>query len=185
MKTRQEEYLTETGLGVLLGQSFRTVRPQTKVGDTRYRVDYSVTLPNEATAWFEFDGYAHYTQSETESRDLRVTQVAYELGVALFHVPYWLQWKAFRDLANQRIGLHLTSTESRYPNGFVDPSATRPSDFCIPGWFRFAYELSRLPANVKREVHKTMKRSELTMLNCITDMPMYEKASTTLYRLSF
>jgi very-short-patch-repair endonuclease len=185
-------YLTEQSLYPLLVNAFgeTKVKRQFRLSNNK-RVDYviedaDIVYPVKLGKFsskpgniaIEFDGYRHYQQNSTIERDFENQAILLDQGFHIIHIPYWLQahfalpFFFCCPLADKVFGYDQKDT---YPNGFIDSKCLRPSDFSLPGWRRFVYEVSCLPTPIREEVRSTMTLDENFLFDDVAELYGYHK----------
>ncbi len=136
------EYLTEKNLGLILDELYpdndfihdKSV-PNSK--NKRRRPDYR---SEERKLIIEFDGDSHYCKAQRIKSDIEKDEDYSSLGYRIFRIPYFVQISTplLKKIFNENIPFI-----QRYPNGFIDPKAVLPSDFCELGIQLFKNDLVR------------------------------------------
>lgn len=142
-------YLTEKNLGEYLTIIFKTeFINNMQIG--KYRVDwYSPKL----SIGVEFDGYRHYNDAMTQSRDKLKDSFLQSLGIIVMRIPYFIQLST--ETINSLLlfkGSFNTPWQQEYPHGFIDPKTLKPADFNEIGVRRFLRDLDKIQLTVRDEI---------------------------------
>lgn len=134
-------YLTEAGLGVILSEvfpAFEFVHDKSVPGsnNTRWRPDYRC---EKIKLIVEFDGDSHYSKAARIISDCEKDSEYKRLGYKIIRIPYFIQMSS--DVLVHVFGISQPFTQ-KYPQGFIDPKAMLPADFCELGVKKFVDDLS-------------------------------------------
>lgn len=140
------DYLTEKNLGLILnelfpGNDFIRDKAVPNSKNKRRRPDYR---SEERKLIIEFDGDSHYCKAQRIKADIEKDEDYSSLDYRIFRIPYFIQITT--PLLKEIFGENIPFIQ-RYPNGFIDPKAMLPSDFCELGIELFKKDL------VKFEYH--------------------------------
>ena len=88
----------------------------------------------------EFDGDSHYSKAQRIKSDIEKDEDYISLGYRIFRIPYFIQITThlLKDIFDKNIPY-----KQRYPNGFIDPKAMLPADYCELGVELFKEDLKR------------------------------------------
>ena len=154
------EYLTEKNLGNILNELFpdndfihdRSVpNSQNKRRRPDFRSDSRKLI-------LEFDGDSHYCKAQRIKADIEKDEDYRRLGYRIFRIPYFVQLTTplLRDIFDENIQFM-----QRFPNGFIDPKATLPADYCELGielfkrdLEKFSYHADEILASLKNKVEE-------------------------------
>lgn len=135
-------YLTEANLGEILKEivpdlEFVHDKAVPDAKNKRRRPDYRC---DSEKLIIEFDGDTHYCKAQRIITDSEKDHDYSELGYRVFRIPYFVQMT--ENVIDQIFGRSITF-EQIYPNGFIDPKAVLPADFCELGIIQFLKDLER------------------------------------------
>lgn len=160
------EYLTEIKLKEILDSStFDFVYNKGLCKGVRYRPDFRC---DDLMLIVEFDGYQHYSRTQTQINDQYKEQLYKDNGYYCIRIPYFIQLTS--EVYNRLFvanGYDLeidTSLLINYPHGFHDPNAMMPSDFNLKGLDRFLLEMSSTFRDEQYDVFNTVT-DNLSILN--------------------
>jgi len=103
----------------------------------------------------EFDGYLHYTNSNTCMKDLQKDIDYVNAGYRIIRIPYFIQWCS--EISSFVINKNVVCTQV-YPHGFIDSKAILPADFCWLGLQRFLRDLE-LYKFAKNDIIQSLKNN--------------------------
>ncbi len=155
-----EGYLTQTKLAEALKQIIGTacwIGEEFPVPGTRRRWDMAYKSINNDTVVVEFDGDSHYRDSLVIRADKEKDEIAKKLGYITIRIPYWVQLTKITAHYYFNVDVDI---DQNFPHGFIKTKIF-PASFCKMGLERFGIEFRLLPAQVQREVIKSLHdRSE-------------------------
>ena len=133
-------YLTEKKLGLILSEifpAFEFIHDKSVPGsaNNRWRPDYRCEI-NKLIV--EFDGDSHYCKAARIISDNTKDAEFINLGYKIVRIPYFIQITS--DVLRHIFNLNKPFTQ-QYPNGFIDPAAILPADFCELGVKKFLEDL--------------------------------------------
>lgn len=141
-----DPYLTEDSLGKVLLFIFNNCKIESQypvkndlTGST-LRIDYCVWIDNQKL-FFEFNGYGHYTNTNTIYRDFMLKEWCKLNKVFLVEIPYFIQLTnpviefLFPNIVRGFIKDKII--EAKIPNGFHEKKIILPYDFVPLGVQRY------------------------------------------------
>ncbi len=133
-------YSTESNLGEILKDvvpdlEFIHDKAVPEAKNKRRRPDYRC---ESEKLIIEFDGYAHYCKALRILIDAEKDEDYSALGYRIVRIPYFLQItnQVIKHIFGKAIAFNQV-----YPNGFIDPKAILPADFCELGISQFIKDL--------------------------------------------
>jgi hypothetical protein len=163
------QYLTEKNLGLILNELFpnndfihdKSV-PNSK--NKRRRPDFR---SDERKLIIEFDGDSHYCKAQRIKTDIEKDKDYEALGYRIYRIPYFIQITTYvlKDIFDENIQF-----KQRYPNGFIDPKAILPADFCelgielfLKNLKRFDYHAEEIIDSLKNKIKAKRLSEEILM----------------------
>lgn len=133
-------YLTESNLGKILKDivpdlEFVHDKAVPDAKNKRRRPDYRC---DSEKLIIEFDGDTHYCKAQRIITDAEKDEDYSALGYRIFRIPYFVQMT--EQVIKNIFGKDMVF-EQVYPNGFIDPKAILPADFCELGISQFLKDL--------------------------------------------
>lgn len=152
-----KEYLTEETLGNILDGHFLKVERQYKIGK-KYKCDFYI---HDINTVVEFDGYRHYNDSTTISRDQLKDNILIKDGINVKRIPYFVQltpqmFKFYFDIEMK------PEFQYEYSHGFIDKKAMTPDNFNSEGYYRYKMQITTLPVNVREDIKASINDNSLS-----------------------
>lgn len=155
----KNNYLTEKILGYYLNYLFHDseiihdkIIPNSGI---KNRPDYRI---EDLKLIVEFDGYKHFTSSNTILADIKKDKIYSEQGYKIIRIQYWIQlndsvlYGLFNEYLNKEWGFY-EDISSEYPLGFIDKKALLPADYSEFGLDRY-YKMYLLYSNIVDKLYK-------------------------------
>lgn len=161
-------HLTENLLGKILNSGKYTFEHNKYFKDTRYRPDY---ICHEIKLIVEFDGYHHYCDIKTQTRDMIKDNFFRGMGYSIVRIPYFIQLtKEVYDslLGDFYIGVDESLLIVDYPHGFISSKAKRIADFNLIGLNKFLEQMTFCFRSVANQVFDTCIEDICAMLKLQT-----------------
>lgn len=148
-------YLTESNLGEILKDvvpelEFIHDKAVPEAKNKRRRPDYRC---ESEKLIIEFDGDTHYCKANRILTDAEKDEDYSALGYRIVRIPYFIQ---ITDQVLKYIFGRSIEFKQVYPNGFIDPNAILPADFCELGISQFIKDLETFNYH-KDEVIESLK----------------------------
>lgn len=151
------EYLTEKNLGLILDEicpnnDFIHDKSVEGSKNKRRRPDYQ---SKERMLIIEFDGDSHYCKAQRIKSDVEKDNDYISLGYRIFRIPYFIQITSpvLKAMLDENIEF-----KQRYPNGFIDPKAILPADYCELGIDLFKKDLERFEYHANEIIESLKKK---------------------------
>lgn len=148
-------YLTESSLGKILKDivpdlEFVHDKAVPHAKNKRRRPDYRC---DSKKLIIEFDGDTHYCKAQRIIADAEKDEDYSALGYRIFRIPYFVQM-------TEQVIKHIFDKDivfkQVYSNGFIDPKAILPADFCELGINQFLKDLETFDYH-KDEIIESLK----------------------------
>lgn len=148
-------------------------------GRKLFRPDYR---NEEESIIVEFDGIAHYQDSNVYFNDI-MRQIYYEeLGYKFIQIPYFIQptKNVIKELFNINVKSDLTDKQNGFNTFNGKLNKHLPSSFCESGIRRFISEFNRFDIETQNEIIDTLYQNY-----AIVDLSMYVLPLSLIDFLSF
>lgn len=157
-------YLTEVQLLTIIESYGYTCIHNKKF--LKYRPDIRI---DSLRLIIEFDGYLHYTNSNTCVKDVQKDLDYTSAGYRVVRIPYFIQWCKELELIIFDVNHHDVRLQT-YPHGFIDSKATLPADYCWLGIQRFQNDLNVF-SFAKNEIILSLKKNTKP-INTVVPKPL-------------
>jgi len=142
-------YLTEHSLSLFLESNFDGKWIHDKAFIDRKRPDYR---NDDLKLIVEFDGYQHYTSSQSIINDLYKTKLYEDNGYKVVRIPYFIQLSSYTIKVLFGVDINFQQT---YSHGFIDGKCILPSDFCYLGLKRFKNDILKF-SEIENDICKSI-----------------------------
>ena len=118
----------------------------------------------------EFDGYMHYTDSRTQTRDINKISIYELMGYKVVNIPYFVQLS--KETIKYYFDLDVDWIQT-YPHGFIDSNCKLPADFNSRGIRNFRNQILNLPIDIRDEIMESLLE-KIYLFNCpLMVLPVY------------
>jgi very-short-patch-repair endonuclease len=160
-----DTYLTEERLGIFLHSHFKDVNivKNQKVVNSGSKCRPDFQIPTKKLI-VEFDGYNHYNNSKTITRDYQKDKIYSSLGYTIIRFPYFVQLSD--KTLSKSFETSLPVIQS-YPHGFIDNKALLPADFNDLGIERFLKDLVKFDCIYDDIIKSIVCKIEILGVECV------------------